>query len=189
MTEPHYFLAVPVSNMIQNIYQRNQSELMEAYSFKQWVHTEDLHITVAFLGGLSKEKVNQVREKTRLAMQKLNKVAPFSLNLSELKTFGSEQSPRILWVEIEGDLGALHEIQQKISNVCTGLELKTDKRPYRPHMTIAKKWMGDSRFSIYLNPFKNAKTEWRVDEVCLIEINPRVNPKYKIIERFQIGEE
>ncbi|ERN52362.1 RNA 2',3'-cyclic phosphodiesterase [Alkalihalophilus marmarensis] len=188
MNEQHYFLSVPVSAEIKELYSKHLADLKKQYPFKQWPHPDDLHITLVFLGAVSTKKRQELIEQINQTLTSSG-LSSLTLRIGGLNTFGNERSPRILWADVLGNLEKLHKLQREINGVCKNLDLRTDNRPYRPHMTIAKKWVGQMEFLLSEDPFTESFVEWDIPYFQLIEIHPKQSPKYKEIQRFNLGGE
>jgi RNA 2',3'-cyclic 3'-phosphodiesterase len=59
-----------------------------------------------------------------------------------------------------------------------------DKRPFRPHITVARKWIGDHPFSIKLvqqTPSKTMDWTFQADTVTLYRTHMNRLPKYEAV--------
>lgn len=95
------------------------------------LHGDDLHITLAFLGQLS-----EVQRGCLLAAADQISFAPFELQLDRLDLW---RRPGILWC---GPSTTPPELQRLVGQLQQGLEqcgLALEKRPYTPHVTLARK--------------------------------------------------
>ncbi len=57
--ESHYFFALELPESCKNKLNEWAGTIKEAYSFKSWVHPEDYHITLAFLGFAEEERLKK----------------------------------------------------------------------------------------------------------------------------------
>ncbi|WP_100373819.1 RNA 2',3'-cyclic phosphodiesterase [Bacillus sp. FJAT-45037] len=187
MNDMHYFLSIPISDQIKDAYKNSLQQLKDAYPFKQWVHPDDLHITLVFLGALSDETKQELTSHVQQVTLEDQTIRPFSLKLTDLQTFGKDESPRIFWVDVEGEADRLHQLYRQLKNACVNLGCRVDERPYRPHLTIAKRWKGTHDFSVNMTPFDEQVFRWDVSYVSLMKIDPSSQPKYTEIERFELG--
>lgn len=188
MSEPHYFIAVPVSPAVKQTLVKKAKPLSSFVSFKQWTYEEDYHITLFFLGAVSKRTLEVLREDLR---QDAALHTSFSLQLNGLQTFGKPSSPRILWASVD-HCDTLMALQQTVHDRCVTFDFKRDNRPYRPHITLAKKYNGNDGFSTdTLKGFdrwtEDDEAQWEVDHIALYRIHPTRRPKYEVIERFPLS--
>ncbi len=100
-----------------------------------WMHPEDYHITLCFLGGL--DPVTSHKLQASFAADAPG-VPSFSLALSGFQSFASGRSEVILWIGIKDQdpaLSALHE-QLKARALAAGYPV--DQRTYRAHLTLGR---------------------------------------------------
>jgi 2'-5' RNA ligase len=55
--QTHFFFAVSIPEETKLIMKKHCEQLKEKIPFSRWVHYEDIHITLAFLGGAPTEKL------------------------------------------------------------------------------------------------------------------------------------
>ncbi|MDM5331956.1 RNA 2',3'-cyclic phosphodiesterase [Ureibacillus composti] len=186
-TKHHYFFAVKLPKEMKDFLngwiQSNQRD----YEFGRWVHPEDYHITLAFLGYAEEKKLQDAIETMGSVLSDLSS---FSLTLDKLGIFGSMKSPRIFWAGVV-ESEQLAEVQKKVFTQCLKLGFELDKKPFRPHITLARKYKGESFFNS--EKLKSIKTEdhqtfeFEVSEVILYETHLDQSPKYKEFARFPLN--
>ncbi|WP_409251695.1 RNA 2',3'-cyclic phosphodiesterase [Bacillus sp. SCS-153A] len=185
MKQHHYFYAVPLPQETKEKLEKWVSEARNTFPFQRWVHPEDLHITLAFLGGTDEERLN--RSIDRIHGER--KGTSFTLETRQLGIFGNPASPRILWadVSVSPALSALREI---VYSACQQEGYELDKRPFNPHITVARKWKGDEEFRPkMLNPyFLSEPLDFHVEEFVLYRTHPDRIPKYEVVEKFILKE-
>lgn len=185
--QTHYFYALELPPAIKNQFDVIIEELQERLPFKTWVHPQDLHITLAFLGNADEEKLKASNE---LVQSEANKIASFQLKIDHLGIFGQNGSPRIFWAGLE-DSDSLADTRKQVFHAChaTGFELET--RPFSPHITLARKWTGDFPFSFELmeefNPFKDEVIVFQAERVVLYKTHMWESPKYEPISIFPLA--
>lgn len=95
------------------------------------VKKSNLHITLEFLGEIS----NQDQEGL---IDKAAKIHSESFSL-ELTRTGWWRKPQILWIGTTSVPKPLSNLVTSIKKCVKQQGLKTDQRPYKPHVTIARK--------------------------------------------------
>lgn len=178
----HFFYAVQLPIEIKKSLHECCNELKSSLNFKRWVHYKDYHITLAFLGHAPEEQLTLSVEKIRHA---LADEKAFSLTIDRFGTFGKRDFPRIFWagVEEEPKLSSLRDI---VFNECIATQFELDKRPFHPHITVARNWIGGEKFSLGTNPLKGKSLTFLADKVVLYQTHLDKNPKYEEIEVFQL---
>lgn len=162
------------------------ASLHEKYNFRKWTHAQDLHITIQFLGDVWVEEIPPLQQAiAQIAAQ----TQSFALQIGSLDTFGLIEAPRVWWVHPEGDLQSLHILQQRIGQACTELGYVIDDRPYRPHITIARKYKGEIPFSELDHTFQLPPIGWQVTEIVLCKIRIGHQPSYENISTFPLVKE
>jgi RNA 2',3'-cyclic 3'-phosphodiesterase len=182
MKRHHYFYAVPLPKDTKQQIDQWSSEIKGTLSFQRWVHPQDLHITLAFLGGTEEEPLQHASQRIH---KEAGSFSTFSLKISSLGVFGSPSSPRILWTDVSSS-NALSKLRDTVYNACQQEGYELDKRPFNPHITIARKWAGDHDFNgEMLKPFSlSIPLEFNVQELVLYRTHLDRTPKYEVVERF-----
>jgi RNA 2',3'-cyclic 3'-phosphodiesterase len=101
----------------------------------RWVDPLGIHLTVAFLGELSNERVEEAIQATSVAARQ---VAPFDYRLTRLGVFGGTNQPRVIWMGVEEPTGSLARLHETLKRALQqrGFELET--RPFSPHLTLSR---------------------------------------------------
>lgn len=181
MTSNHYFVALPIPKEITDLLTTWKQSNERALTFKKWVHPADYHITLFFIGAAEQKQLSAfMREARYLAQQ----TPPFQLSLKQAGYFGQSASPRVFYIGVErGD--RLQHLQEKIARVGESLRFNRERRPYRPHITMARKWAGEEQFqNVALSPITEAT--WNVESFALYKTHVGKTPKYEKVEVFSL---
>ena len=185
MKKTHYFIAVPVADEVKKQIAQWREEIVSHFPFRTWVHEEDYHITLAFLGYVSPTKMDMI---CKTMMQVAKRHAPFSLSLSEIHTFGNRTAPRILWKGVEKE-ERLFALQRDVYAACTDIGFSLDKRPFTPHITIARKWQGTEDFRLdELKQKSRVTATFSVHEMVLYQTHLERTPKYEALDLFPLSQ-
>lgn len=181
----HYFFACKLPKEIKNFLHNWIEERREDYPFLKWVHPEDYHITLVFLGFVDESRRNELIEKVKPI---LSKKQSFSLTLNKLGIFGRRDCPRIFWAGVN-ESESLNGLQKNLFEVCEKLQFSLDKKPFNPHITLARKWGSKENFNeeqlISITNEGNQVT-FPINEIVLYETHLEKNPKYKEYEVFTL---
>lgn len=182
----HYFIGIDLPNHVKQNLIEVQQKLPSSFSYKQWTHKFDFHITLTFLGELDDKQLTNVEQYLNNLEKK-----PFFLTLDQLGVFGNQKQPRVLWAGLEHS-NELHELHHQISRMLTQLELSKDNRPYRPHITLAKNW-NDSTILLDSDQLdrmqqigQSVETSFEVETIHLFKIYPQQMPKYQKYRSFSL---
>jgi len=172
------FIAVGLGEAASMVLERWQAEAEQMLSFAKWVHPEDYHITVQFLGDTKQEIFEQLVPALKEAM---SKIEPFSSELSGTGTFGTANAPRVLWAGVRGDIPALENVVEAVLSVTKPLGFIPEDRPYRPHITIARKYRGQEAFNIDSTHVFQPMEEiaWSVDHLAIYKTHLDQKPMYE----------
>jgi len=172
------FIAVGLGEAARMELERWQAEAEQMLSFAKWVHPEDYHITLQFLGDTSQKVLDQLIPALKEAVSELE---PFTLELSGTGTFGTANAPRVLWAGIRGDIPALENLVETVLGVTKPLGFMPEDRPYRPHITVARKYTGQAGFDIdtthVLQPME--EIAWSVDHLAVYKTHMHQKPMYE----------
>lgn len=183
----HYFWAVRLPDFIkQNMYEELKS-VKHIFQFKRWVHRNDYHITLAFLGSVDQQQLQPVID---LVGNAIKDEKAFSLQIQGLNIFGNNKSPRIFWAAVHQE-NKLFQLQKTVYEKCLEAGFELENRPYHPHITLARNWIGDEDFKFELleryNPYRKIPLSFQADEVVLYKTNLEQMPKYEPISVFTLN--
>lgn len=102
----------------------------------QWVHPEDFHLTLRFLGGLEAAALLQLQK--AFAALPPPDAAVFSLSWKGAGSFRKGPRNAVLWIGLEEASPALLALQSAIESSVCALGFAAEPRPYRPHVTVAR---------------------------------------------------
>ncbi len=70
--EPHYFVAITLPNYIKEVLSNYKEDMEEELPFRSWVHKEDYHITLSFLGSATEEQLEGIKNGLQTLIEKRN---------------------------------------------------------------------------------------------------------------------
>jgi 2'-5' RNA ligase len=101
----------------------------------RWRRADAGHVTLAFLGSVAEARVAQVADVLAAVAARHG---PFGLEIRGAGVFGAAAHPRVLWVGIGGDGGALAAVHAAVSRALVPLGYEPEARAYHPHLTLAR---------------------------------------------------
>ncbi|MFC4801126.1 RNA 2',3'-cyclic phosphodiesterase [Neobacillus sp. GCM10023253] len=184
--QTHFFYAIRIPEGTKGILKNHIEQLRTALPFQRWVHHLDLHITLAFLGSAPAEKLEASVNNVKSAIKSEQ---AFTLKINDLGIFGAKDSPRVFWADTE-ESPELQALRKKIFQACEEAGFELEKRPFRPHITMARKWRGDAPFQKeQLTIWKELQPEslpFLAGEVVLYQTHLNQTPKYEAIKLFPL---
>ncbi|MEK3733698.1 RNA 2',3'-cyclic phosphodiesterase [Paenibacillus sp. FSL M8-0334] len=148
-------------------------------SFRKWVHPADYHVTVQFLGDTPAGRIPEIVQALQTAA---SAHAPFMLGVSNAGVFGTNASPRILWAGLNGDIKALSALHRSVVSSMEAFGYVPESRPYRPHITVARKFEGKFPFMMDLLGSGPNPIQWKVDELTLFRTRLGHSPMYEKLD-------
>jgi 2'-5' RNA ligase len=132
------------------------------------VAPERLHMTLHFIGAVPAERVDAVQ--AGLAIEP----AAFELRFGRAEVW-----PRgIAVLRPLAEPPALHDLHQRLGEALRALDLPTEARPFRPHVTFARRADG-AALTTTLAPLR-----WRVRSHVLVESRLGRNGGYVVLRRY-----
>jgi 2'-5' RNA ligase len=101
----------------------------------RWVRTENLHLTLRFLGETPPDRVPEVAAAVREAAAGH---AAFEVRLAGAGAFPSPARPRALWLGVARGAVEAGAIAEALQAPLVALGWPREERPFRPHLTVAR---------------------------------------------------
>ena len=101
----------------------------------RWAVTQELHLTVRFLGPTSPARVPDVAAAAHAAVVDLD---PFEVRLRGAGAFPSPSRPRVVWLGIERGAPQLEALAGSLARELAARGWAPDDRPFRAHLTLAR---------------------------------------------------
>ncbi|KAF1681598.1 RNA 2',3'-cyclic phosphodiesterase [Bacillus sp. SKDU12] len=178
---PHYFIGVPIPEGIANaIYQAAKNE--PALTFQKWVHPLDYHITLIFLGAADETQIKQLEGSLAAIASETDS---FPIEFGQIDVFGDRRRPRVLHLEPKKN-STLDMLREQTKQAVLQADFQVEKRPYHPHMTLARKWTGEAGFPTHV-PFERGEVSMMAQRFSLFRIHLNRSPKYEELFKFHLS--
>lgn len=129
------FAAVPLTEPVRNLIADIQDELEpEGWPIK-WVDPALAHITVKFYGDTPVQRVDELKE--QLALVAGRNVAT-TVTTGQLGAFPSLDSPRVVWLGLEGSIQPLKTMARDVDDVSADLGFARERRGFQAHITLGR---------------------------------------------------
>ena len=135
------------------------------------VPAEKIHLTLAFLGEVAPERLDEVR-----AAADAIRGAPFELVLDGV---GSFQKARVAWAGSSGLPGALVRLQSDLETGLRAAGFALDERPFAAHVTLARK------IAFSVTAAAMAPIRWQASEYVLAR-SESGSGSYSILEGWSL---
>lgn len=101
----------------------------------RWVKEENIHLTMVFLGSVSEDAIDEIKEKVPLVVKRFSTIRTM---LNGVGVFPHWRKPRVIWVGLDGEVEKLSNLRDELQAELKVLGLREEKRPFRPHLTIGR---------------------------------------------------
>ncbi len=127
----------------------------------RWVRTDNLHLTIRFLGDTPPDLVPDVGLAVIAAAER---VEPFQVELAGAGAFPDGRHPRTLWLGVDRGNDGLMRIIDALEEPLDRLGWAPDPRARRPHLTVARTdaVRGEVSHAI-ADALAQAATDWRAE--------------------------
>ncbi|SHJ73520.1 2'-5' RNA ligase [Malonomonas rubra DSM 5091] len=128
------FIAIPLPEQTRRRIGKLQQQLRALQPLLKTPRSENLHLTLNFLGDLTPEQLAEIGQHVLSIGQKKE---IFNVLLKGLGFFPNAKRPRILWLGVEPE-AELIALQEELSKQLLSAGLEIEQRRYRPHLTIGR---------------------------------------------------
>jgi 2'-5' RNA ligase len=125
---PRLFVALDLPDEIKDFL----APLMRGLGDVRWMHDDQLHLTLRFIGELDNGRAHEVADALSLVPG-----VPFDLRLKGIGHFPPRGEPRVLWTGIERQ-PELTALKRRIDRALQQAGIGRDPQKYTPHVTLAR---------------------------------------------------
>jgi 2'-5' RNA ligase len=100
----------------------------------RWVHSQNIHLTLKFLGDISPKNLTLL---TEMLESETAKHPFFEFSVAKLGAFPNFQRPRVIWVGVEPN-DTLVNLQYRIDVETRRLGYASEARSFSPHLTLGR---------------------------------------------------
>lgn len=181
------FIGLAVPEDVRRRLLERLDDWRKRFAFARWVHPADWHITLHFIGETDADRVPAI---VRALDESAAGARPFGVRLRGLGTFGPPARPSVLHVTPDGRHEPLRGLHAALgAALARAIGFTPDERPYRPHLTLARKYAGASRWDPAPAAAETFGASWTARDVCLFRSRPGHSPMYEIVHRTPLGSE
>jgi RNA 2',3'-cyclic 3'-phosphodiesterase len=127
----------------------------------RWTPAENLHLTIRFIGGVSRTVVEGIAD--ALAARRPE---AFDVELGDVGTFGRGRAARVVWLGLRVGAEEAALVAARVEEECLRAGLPSDERAFTAHLTLARaRPRGGARLP-ELPPAPRLQ-QWRADQLLL----------------------
>ncbi|MFH1456917.1 MAG: RNA 2',3'-cyclic phosphodiesterase [Patescibacteria group bacterium] len=180
-----YFIALNLPLEIKTVFKNIQDSLIQQNSDVKitWVDPHIAHINLHFLGDLSENEQNHLKQNL---MAIKGKYGPISLALTGTGAFPSKENPRVLFLGVkhtgENNLITLYS---DIAEILKKQSLQTEDRPFIAHITLGR--IKENNNKIKFSGEEMPDIEFKINsfELMTSVLTPD-GPDYQIVESYNL---
>lgn len=181
------FIAVKSTLLANNRKVFSDLKLKLKESVINWVDSENMHLTLFFLGDTSDNQITEICKKLK---EVLKDTKSFTFSLKGLGVFKNIHDPKVVWLGVE-NADKLRGIKKIIDKELVKFDFQVEDREFRPHLTLGriKNLKQKTELNDFIEKYEDYQfQEIRVDEITFYEsvLTPR-GPIYKEIEKFRLN--
>jgi RNA 2',3'-cyclic 3'-phosphodiesterase len=180
------FIAVDVSEEVRESVASLVRELDRRVSGARWISSQNLHLTLRFLGATDERALGAIRS----GLQSIaSRVPPFRLVFEGVGLFPSSSRPRVAAALVAHPPQELQDLQRQVEEMAVVHGFPRQDRAFSPHLTFARFRKPDRelrriREELVDRPLGAAA----VEDVVLFQSNlKRSGAVYQALARFPLG--
>lgn len=166
---------------IQELIQKYQPDV-------KFVETENIHLTLRFLGEISEDILPRIFEVLSIT----NDYHCFEMELRNIGAFPSVKKPRVIWIGCEDRTATLNKLYQALESGFRAIGLQPDDKGFSAHITLARDKFPkpNNNFEALANKYANKSFGIQmVKQITLFQSTLTSNgPIYTNIRDFKLKE-
>jgi 2'-5' RNA ligase len=129
------FIAIELPLVIKNSLAKVQDKLKTNLPEISWVAFDNLHLSLKFLGEVSLEQINAIRQ----IIAEINKTAfVFEIKLEILGVFPDYRKAQIIWTGTKQAPGQLQQLVDQLQVKLLKIGLPKEQRHFQTHITLGR---------------------------------------------------
>jgi 2'-5' RNA ligase len=129
------FLAFELPLEIKKIISHVSQEMKGTLRNVRWVRTENIHITMVFMGNVPADDIESLGQPVG---EVCGKYGTLDIALTGAGFFGSRRNPRVLWIGLKGDIERMSLFRDDLQATLRPYGINKEKRRFSPHLTLGR---------------------------------------------------
>jgi len=136
MEQVRSFIAIELPDELKLGLTQLEAQLkMSQQPWVKWVDPYSIHLTLKFLGSIAVDRISEI---TRAMEEAIQGISPFRLEVKDLGVFPNSRRVQVAWAGISGEIDKLSQLQQHLESNLARLGFAPERRPFTPHLTLAR---------------------------------------------------
>ncbi len=183
------FIAIQLDDDVHRAVVRLIEQMRQSDDSIKWVPTDNLHLTLKFLGDVDNTEVHQVCQVIR---DVCDAHEPFGLHFRGTGGFPELNRARVLYAGIDDASGALTEIVTRLEEDYAELGFKREPRDYTPHLTLGRckggRQLSDAVLQRMTDAAETSFGRMTVNSMCVYaSFLDKGGPTYQVMDTVELG--
>ena len=128
------FTAIELPESVREVLMEAARPLKGACPEASWVRTENLHVTLKFLGEVPESQVKNVCD----SLKRVSVTGTARVAVGSLEFFPPRGPVRVIVLGLTGEVELIHRIFREIDRTTSEISFPSEARPFVPHITLAR---------------------------------------------------
>lgn len=184
---PRSFVAIDSNEKIRNCLVKIQKSLERTGADLKLVEPENIHLTLKFLGNVSENRLELVKEKIR----NIEKIDSFELQVNGLGVFPRPSFIRVIWAGVSKGGDKTVDLRKKLDKKLAEIDFEPEDKDFTPHFTIARMKSGRAKDEVLSQIEENSDTNFGSVIVKKVKLKKSEltseGPIYTTLESVELG--
>lgn len=127
------FIAIDVNDAVREVAEKSVEKLMKRGFRANWVSRENVHLTLFFLGEVSRKQIDEVAGHL---CHRVRGFPSFSFTVEKLGYFAKANQPRVIWLGVKSNQN-LQKLYEEMKAELVKHNFSFEER-FSPHITIGR---------------------------------------------------
>jgi 2'-5' RNA ligase len=132
------FFCLELDSNLREQISKLASRLKHSDARANWVKSENLHITLKFLGDISDDLVSKLKEVAQDAVHSTETTSPVSCLFNQLGAFPNPSRPRVIWVGCKEESARLQALAKRLEESLTQMGFESERGGFVTHVTLGR---------------------------------------------------
>jgi len=181
------FLAIALPDQLKRQLTEYVQNLKQIAPHIRWTKTENLHLTLKFLGEQPAIKLDQLIANT---IKAYSDIGPISLSTGIFGGFPNRRQARVFWLGVESDPeDSITRLHSRIEQSLEPLGFLSESKPYKAHLTLGRNKERKKCQALWAftqdHPFQAFR--FTAHQIFLMRsILNKNGPKFSILQKFSL---
>lgn len=174
MERNRVFIAIELPDAVRAQVARLQEKLKESEADVKWVESQNIHLTLKFIGEVEPDKLEATYAGVTEA---IGEQAKFPMSLAGIGAFPSMRRVQVIWIGVFAGATESTELSEKVEACLAKRGFEAEKKKFMPHITIGRvrSFKNVNRLVKLMEDIPFASADFAADAVTVIksELTPQ----------------